>query len=413
MKQGIYIAVALTLGALAANFLLADPGYVAIRIAGRLFEMSAVTLVLLAFALYFAVRLALRVATARTTWRRHQEDKRHARARKGLARGILEMAEGDWARSEDTLLQSAREAESPVAHLLVAARAAELQGATQRRDEILTRALEASAERRAPVLVMQAEMLLKHKQTQAAITTLEQLEASGERNPRGLLLLARALRQTGDWEKLQDIEPRLRSTRGVPTAVADEAVAQIYLDRLKAAGNARDPKLIASAWKEMPKSLVQRPEIVVAYVRAAMNANQYAEAESELRDWLERDWDEAVVLAYGDIVSNEPLTILDRAERWLSKRPQDPALLLTCARLAIAAELYGKARSYLETSIAIRPRLEAYQLLAVLMDQLGERERAFEALNDALAHALGRRPDPLKIRARRFLERRQRERRRE
>ena len=88
-------------------------------------------------------------------------------------------------------------------------------------------------------------------------------------------------------------------------------------------------------------------------------------------------------------------------------------LLLTCARQSIRAELYGKARSYLETSIAIRPRLEAWQLLASLFDQLGERERAIQALNDALMHAVGRKAALPKIRARRWVDRRQAERRRD
>jgi uncharacterized protein HemY len=74
---------------------------------------------------------------------------------------------------------------------------------------------------------MQAEIHLKHKQLASALATLEQLEASGESNARGLLLLSRVHRQTGQWQRLQEIEPRLRSTRGIPQAVADETVAQI------------------------------------------------------------------------------------------------------------------------------------------------------------------------------------------
>ena len=109
---------------------------------------------------------------------------------------------------------------------------------------------------------------------------------------------------------------------------------------------------------------------------------------------------------------DEPFQVLERAESWLPEHPEDAALLLTCALLAARAELYGKARSYLETSIAIRPRLEAYQLLASLMEQLGERERAVKALNDALAFAVGRKAKLPKIHTRRWLDRRQGDRRR-
>jgi HemY protein len=367
--------------------------------------------VLLLIAAYFLVRLLARIVNAHRLWRAAQLQRRQDRARRSLSRGVLEMSEGNWEAAEDTLMRSARDAESPAAHYLVAARAADLLGATQRRDEIIARALESSNERRAPALIMQAEMQLRHKQLQAAQTTLEQLEASGEQNARGLLLLAKVFRQTGNWERLQALEPRLRSTRGISTSIADETVTQIYLDRLKAAGAAADAKLLAAAWKQMPKSVMQRPEIVQTYARAAMLCNDHTAAETQLRTLLGKQWDESALLTYGELESGDPLEALERAEQWLPKHAEDPALLLACARLSMRAELYGKARSYLETSISIRPRLESYQLLAALMEQLGERERAIEALNDALIHALGRKPNLPKIRARRFSNRRHNERR--
>jgi HemY protein len=411
MKRGLYIAVALIGGALIAQYLLADPGYVAIRFAGRLIEMSAVTFVLVLVASYFLIRLLIRVVRARTLWRQNQLQRKQERARRSLSRGLLELSEGNWEAAEDTVLRSTRDAESPAAHYLVAARAADLLGAAERRDALLARALESSTDRRAPALIMQAEIQLKHKQLQQAQATLEQLDATGEQNARGLLLLARVFRQTGDWERLQALEPRLRSTRGITKSVADETVTQVYLDRLTAAGVAKDGKLLASAWKQMPKSLMQHPEIVQTYARAAILCNDHAAAEAQLRSLLNKQWNESAILAYGELEGDDALMMLDRAEQWLVKHSEDAALLLSCARLSMRAELYGKARSYLETSIAIKPRLEAYQLLAALMEQLGERDRAITALNDALVYALGRKPNLPKIRARRFGNRRQSERR--
>jgi HemY protein len=142
-----------------------------------------------------------------------------------------------------------------------------------------------------------------------------------------------------------------------------------------------------------------------------MTCDDQGSAEEVLRESIQRAWDENTVLTYGEVESDEPFQVLERAESWLPEHPEDAALLLTCARLAARAELYGKARTYLETSIAIRPRLEAYQLLASLMEQLGERERALKALNDALAFAVGRKAKLPKIHTRRWLDRRQSERR--
>ena len=129
----------------------------------------------------------------------------------------------------------------------------------------------------------------------------------------------------------------------------------------------------------MPKTLARRPDIVVAYARSLMACDDYESAEAALRESIERSWDESTVLTYGELEMEEPFRVLERAESWLPEHPEDAALLLTCAHLAMRAELYGKARTYLETSIAIRPRLDAYQLLASLMEQLGERERALSS----------------------------------
>ncbi|MDY6944401.1 MAG: heme biosynthesis HemY N-terminal domain-containing protein [Pseudomonadota bacterium] len=412
MRSGLYIAAAMIVAGLFANMLLGDPGYVALRFAGRLIEMSAVTFGLALIASYFVVRLLIKVVTARRTWKTAQEARRHERARRSFGQGVLELSEGNWEAAETTLTRHVREAENPAAHYLTAARAADLQGAAQRRDEWLARALEVAGDRRAPALIMQAEVLLKHKQIPAALATLEQLEATKEQNARGLLLLARTYRQMGDWQKLQALEPRLRSTRGITAAMVDESVAQVHLDRLKDAGSKCDLTELRAAWKETSKSLAKHPEIVVAYARASMACGDHDAAESALRDCINKQWNDDAVLAYGELETSEPLKTLDRAEAWLAEHSNDAALLFACSQLATRAELYGKARSFLETSIAIRPRLEAYQLLANLMEQLGDRERSLKALNDGLAFAVGRKANLPKIRARRWLERRQTDRRR-
>ena len=60
-------------------------------------------------------------------------------------------------------------------------------------------------------------------------------------------------------------------------------------------------------------------------------------------------------------------------------------MLLTAARLCLRNELWGKARSYLETVIAIRPTPEAYQEYGRLLSQLGEGEAAADAYRSGLS----------------------------
>ena len=58
--------------------------------------------------------------------------------------------------------------------------------------------------------------------------------------------------------------------------------------------------------------------------------------------------------------------------------------LTALVRQAMRNELWGKARSYLESSIAIRADPEAYHIYGRLLEQLGEREDAAEAFRSGL-----------------------------
>jgi HemY protein len=405
MKAGLLIAAALLIGALLASIVATDPGYVGIRIAHHLLEMSVPTAALLLFAVYFCVQLLLRALRSRRMYAQAQLERRRQRARRALERGVLELAEGNWAIAEDTVTQSIQDAEAPAAHYLLAARAAALQGLTQRRDDWLVKALEAAPERRAPALISQAEFYLKNDQIAAAQAALDQLEASGERSSRALVLQARIHRQRGAWQALQELAPRLRNLPGIPATLTEEIQAQIYLDTLKAAGSSHDPAKLKDAWEAVPKRLLERPDVAVSYARAALACGEPTVARAVLTDLLDQHWDEPAILLYGEI-EDDPFPVLEKAETWLPDHPKDPGLLLTCARLSIRAELYGKARSYLETSLGFRPRLDAYYLLANLFEQLGERDLAFRALNDGLLHAAGRKLGVPKLRAQRQMERR-------
>lgn len=407
MKRAWYAAAALVIGALLAEFLLPDPGHVALSLRGVIVDMSVPVFVVLLVASYAGIRVAVRLVQARRLVQEAQAAKRRDRARRSLYQGLLELSQGEWKTAEDTVTRSARDSESPLVHYLVAARAADLLGERARCEEWLTKALDSTAGDRAPVLITQAEILLRHKQSQAALTVLQQLEASGEHNTRALVLLARIYRQTGDWERLQQLEPRLRNARGISESTIDEIVVQIYLDRLKAAGSSLQFAQVEAAWEAAPDSVTRRTDVVIAYARAAMACREQRPAARALRDLLNRQWDEAAVLAFGELEPDDPLEALDTAEKWLRKHPEDPALLLTCARLCTRAELYGKARSYLEASALIRPRPETLHTLATLLEQLGERDRAFRAMSEALVLAVGRRPNLPKMRAQRLLDRRQ------
>lgn len=402
MKGAVIAALALVGGGLLAHLLLADPGYVAVRAGRSLLETTVPVLVLLLAGAYFAVRAIVGAFTARRRLAKLRMERRQRRAREDTQRGLLDLAAGQWKSAEELLSRSARDASSPALNYLVAARAADLLDAVDRRDEWLSRAQEHAPEERAAALVTLAEMQMRRGQDDAALQTLEQLDASGDLNSRGLELIARLLQRLGRGEQLLALAPRLRSAKELPERQVNELLAQVQLEEIRAAGEQRDRARLEKAWADLPRGVRRLPNAIVAYARAAIACQDHPTAEKALRELIDETGDVAAIRLYGELLLPDPLVPLDRAEGWLRRRPDDPELLGACARLCLRAELFGKARSYLEASLAGRPNAENSLILADLLEQMGEPQRAAQTLRQALVQSTGRRPNLPRVRLRRY-----------
>ena len=116
------------------------------------------------------------------------------------------------------------------------------------------------------------------------------------------------------------------------------------------------------------------------FIRAVLAPGQ----EPLIASALGKNWNSELVMLYGQIELNEPSHQLAVAEGWLKQYPEDAGLLQTLARLALKNKLWGKARSYLEASIAISATPHAYQLLGLLLERLGETEKANQCFRTGL-----------------------------
>ena len=118
---------------------------------------------------------------------------------------------------------------------------------------------------------------------------------------------------------------------------------------------------------------------------------------------LEAGWDGELVRLYAESGAGNPVARIERAEAWLRSHPRDAALLLTLGRLCAEQELWGKAQSYLDASIAIEPTHTAHLAAAGLQETLGNTDVARRHYRQALDLALaqlhevtgGRRRTPL------------------
>lgn len=388
MRWGILLLVALALGAIGAHWLLGDQGYVLIDVRGWTVETSVPGLVIALLLLYAAVRLVIWLFRAPRRMGQAVGEYRARRTQRHLDQAFAAIAEGQWGRGERLLGRAARGPAS-LAGYLSAARAAQHQQAVERRDEWLRLAYEADPSATPAVLLTQAELQLDSGQLEEALATLQRLEQTSPAHPRGLALQARTLEQLRDWQGLEALLPRLRSAK----VLDEKALQQVEIRAARAAlETASDAAALEAAWKARPRRLRQQPELIEAYARRAAHLGLAGEAEAVLRKALKSEWAPQLVALYGRLETNDPAAQLAALEKWLTQRPEDAELLLACGRLCLKNELWGKARSYLETSLAIRPLPEAWRIYGELLVQLGESGAASEAFRKGLAAAAGDRP---------------------
>ena len=381
MKFALTVVVTLVLGALAAHFLLGDPGYVVINFRGHIFEMSVPALALVFFVTGFALWLIWFIARAPRKLGEAAGRMRAGRAGQKLTMGMIQIAEGNFARGEKLLARAAGSSDAPLFNYLQAARAAHLQGQDQRRDEWLKLAYEHTPEAANAVLLTQAELQLDREQYEQALATLRRLDDNSKDHSYAIALLGRLYYRLEDWQQLAEILPRVKKHGRINQETIDMWTTRVHMENLKRASSG---DAVLAEWKNIPKKFRSDLSLLDAYYMSLIRTDMHEKAEKDLTSALKSEWRASLVRLFGLVEGPDASKQLKRAENWLSEHGDDPDLLLTAARLCLRVELWGKARSYLETVIALRPTPEAYQVYGRLLNQLGEGDAAADAYRAGL-----------------------------
>ncbi len=369
-----------------------DYGYVLITNGHWTFENSlAFFIVLVCVALpilYLLLRLLLRIGRVPTLFQRRRNQRHIERARENINRGLIELLEGHWQQAEQILLKDINSSETPLLNYLLAARAAQQQGADQRRDEYLKKAHDSTPKADIAVGLTQAELQLSHEQTEQALATLTSLREIAPKHPYVLKMLSRLYWRLNEWEKLAALIPELRKRKIVSGKKLLLLERTTYTQFLRYIACSNSIFSIEEQWKLLPRRYRNDPEILSVYIDCLIENGNNIVAERALRQFLNRQWDEKLVQHYGELELTDSNQQLDHAESWLKDHGRSPMLLLALARLCSRLRLWGKSRVYYESSVAIHPSGEAYAELAELLESLGESDSAHDCLRKGIQLAL-------------------------
>jgi len=376
-----------------------DSGYVLMSFGRYTVEMSLALLLLFAaglfVTLYFGIRLVVRTVHLPADVHDWKKRRGSRLAQQAMTRGLLEMSEGNWRNAEKRLVRFADRSETPLLNYLAAARAAQLQGAHDRRDGYIRLAHETMPSADVAVSLTQAELQLADQQLEQALATLKHLRSVAPKHTYVLRLLRRLYEQLGDWEHLRELLPELRKRR-----VDDEAVLGLLETRthralLEQAFLAGDLQRLGVAWADVPRSLRKDPQVLGDYTGYLQELGDHVKAEKLLRESLRDHWDAGLVETYGLLEMPEPGKQLAFLEKLLIDHPDDPVLLLTLGRLSLRAQLWGKARGYLEACINRQGPPQAFRELGQLLERMQEPDKAIEVYRRGLSGTGGPEPVPL------------------
>ncbi|MBI2318096.1 MAG: heme biosynthesis protein HemY [Betaproteobacteria bacterium] len=377
MKGLLWLLAAFALAVGLSLALRGNDGYVLLVQAPWRIELSInlfLILLVAGFAIaYLVTRVVVQTLSLPGYVKAFHARQRERKGRNALVRALQALYEGRFARAEKLASQSADLGETSALASLVAARAAQRLRNFSARDQWLERAREADADWRQAVAAVQAELLIEERRFVEARAVLRELHAGGAKHIATLVALFRAEQGLGNWEEVVRLA-RLLEKRG---AMPQEALRSIAASARAATLAARsdDARELDACWRTIPDAERRQPKIAAAAAKAYLKLKNCRSAHRIIEEALSAEWDADLVRIYGQC-REEALVRIDRAERWLAERPKDAELLLALGRLCMAGELWGKARSYLEASLAVHPGRAAHVVLAELCERTGRADEA-------------------------------------
>lgn len=364
-----------------------NTGYVLLTLASWRLELSLNFFIVLLIAGFIAGYALVRFMLATLDLPRQVREYRAARhreaARARLVEALHEYFAGRYSRAEKAAAEALESGEQADLCAVIAARAAHELRAYQRRDGYLSRAAEAAAGDQAARIVTQAELLLDERRHHEALALLTRLP---RRHTAALRLEMRAQQQARNWEQVAELAEVLRRRNVFDAAQAAQVRRYALAENLKR--KALDSRALEEAWDRVPAADRAERRIAAAAAQCFIALGGCDKAHRIIEQALEAEWDSELVALYAECEGGDAVKRIERAESWLKQHPGDAALLLTLGRLCAQRELWGKAQSYLDASLAIEPTYSAHLASARLQEKLGNADAAWRHYRESLDLAL-------------------------
>jgi len=337
-------------------------------------------------ALYALIRAAVRLARLPAEVREGRRRRQFERFRSKQDAAVVALLEGRHGKARQFAQEAlAMPQSSPVA-ALVGARAA-----LETRDWAAARAILDRPDTRAtnlavPRLMLEAELALERGQPTEALSRLAELRREAGLHTAAQRLELRALTAAGRPAEIPALVDQLVKREVYDAHQGELLRASAHAEAL--ASLAHDAAGLRAYWARVPENDRRQAKVARAAARSFVQLGGDREAADILARSLERNWDPTLLPLYAECRAPDATRQLETAERWLVSHNDDATLLYALGRLCERQQLWGKAQTYLEASLALDNHWRAHVALGEMLSQLGRHDEANAHLAAALKLAL-------------------------
>jgi HemY protein len=237
-----------------------------------------------------------------------------------------------------------------------------------------------------PRLMLEAELALERGQPADALARLAELRREAGLHTAAQRLELRALTAAGRPAEVPALVDQLVKRKVYDAQQGELLRASAHAESL--ASLAHDAAGLRAYWARVPEVDRLQSKVARAAAKSFLELGSDREAAEIVARSLERNWDSTLVVLYAECRAPDATRQLETAERWLVAHSEDASLLYALGRLCERSELWGKAQTYLEASLALDNHWRAHVALAELFAKLDRPDEANAHRSAALTLAL-------------------------
>ena len=368
------ILFVLLIGLLIAGFglvVMREPGFAAFSYGDVTVETKLVkfyfAVIVMFIALYIVLRLLGYLVRLPSHMHSKRQQKRQLEIMQGIETSVLSAGHFNWDAAMRDAVTHIKQSPIKQAQRVLAARFAHNAANTQMREKHLSK-LRQLSDGGSLANSLEAEFALDDDLPDR---TLALLRDEGDENAYNLNSLAQAYAQTNNIAGLETILPKLHLHAGKAKRLQKTVIASLewMINHYDENANAEQ---LAALWKTYSKHIQSDNPLIQQYVHALVKNREDVLAEQIITTQLKDHWDEQLIREYGALSLDNVQQRIKQSEQWLQKHKESAGLLLTLGRLYKREKLWGKAKSYLESSLSRKPLAATYAELADLHEFLNE-----------------------------------------